>query len=506
MNHSVRQIETSQEQTPPQPPLDTTPLIPRRLTVIDLSLLAFFAIVLRLPSFFSSAPIGFDDGVYGISANSMRAGYAPYRSVFSSQGPLFLPIIYLADLLGLQRMNSARLAPLAAGVAVTIAVYFCATRLTTRRAAILAGALCASSGVVLWTTGPITSDGVSGAFAVCAVAAALSFRSKPSTRLAIVIALLVGAAVSTKSLLVIPAIGVAWLLVASTQRRIITALIPAGAFCVLLATSLPWGLTRVYEQSIGYHTSQPGSIDVLANLDKITGTILDRDPPLLLLSILCILFAIFAAFRRDKKDAPSRQETSKAPLINRLTTGNRFLWIWLAASIALLLAEQKLWNNHIAIMAPPVALLISCHLPPWRAVAIVLVISIPLQISGMTQIYRPTPLTGDSALAQRAISRVGDSWALSDTPGLIWRAGASTDPWFVDGSQLRIATSKAESQITSKSLAGAAAQARVCMVVITSEKRWGSFPDLPQRLKAIGYEKTESFKTGTLGIYERPCN
>lgn len=502
----MKQTEASRDQTPPHSPFETAPLVTRRLQFFDLSLLAFLAIVIRLPAFFSSAVIGFDDGVYGLSANSMRAGYAPFRSVFSSQGPLFLPSVYLADLLGLRTVNSARLAPLAAGVAITIGVYFCARHLTTRRAAVLGAALCTSSGVVLYTTGPITSDGVAAAFAVCAVAAALAFRSKPSTRLAIATALLVGAAVSTKSLLVLPAIGVAWLLVASTQRRITTVLIPIGAFCVLLAASLTWGFNQVYEQSIGYHTTQPGSLDVLGNLDKIAGTIFDRDLPLLLLSALCILSAALVAFRKNKKNPLSPKETSKRPLISRLTTGNRFLWIWLATSFLLLIGEQKLWNNHIAIMAPPVALLISCYLPPWRAVAIALVISIPLQISEMTQIYTPKPVTGDDALAQRALSRVGDSWALSDAPGLIWRAGASTDPWFVDSSELRITTSAVETRITSKSLATAATQRRVCMVVITSEKRWGSFSDLPQRLEAIGYEKTASFKTGALGIYERPCS
>ena len=506
--------------TPPDSRLMKPGSAMRRLAALDLLGLALLAILLRIPAFFSSSPIGFDDGVYGLSANAMRSGYAPFRSVFSSQGPLFLPIVRIADFIGLERINSPRLAPLCAGIAITIATYLCALRLTTRSAAVLAAALVASSGVVLWTTGPITSDGVSSAFSVSAVAAALYFRSKPSLRLVITISLFAGAAVSTKSLLVIPAIGVAWLLVVSVKHWLAAAMVPAIALCILIATSLPWGVTNVYEQSIAYHTSQPGSLDALANLNKIANTVIHRDPPLLVLSLLCILIALIGAVsssvRKDKAENLAPQESSRESFLNRITSGDRFLWIWLISAFALLLAEQKLWNNHISIMAPPAALLIACHLPPWRVVAIALVLSIPLQVAGMTSIYNPKPVSGDDKRAVRALSRAGDSWALSDTPGLVWRAGSSTDPWFVDNSELRITTSNAALQITSKMLAAAASQKRVCMVVITSERRWGSFPDLPKRLYMLGYEKTESFNSGTpnsgthnsgtLGVYERSCD
>ena len=513
----MEQVVIPTNNTPPDSRLTNPRSGTRRLAALDLLGIAVIAALLRLPAFFSSAAIGFDDGVYGLSANSMRYGYAPFRSVFSSQGPLFLPILRIADFVGFERINSPRVAALCAGVAISIATYLCAIRLTSRGAALLASGLVASSGVVLYTTGPITSDGVAGALAVSTVAAALRFRSNPSSRLVLVISLLAGAAFSTKSLLVIPAIAAAWLLVASTKQWIRAALVPAIALCVLIASALPWGLINVYEQSIAYHTTQPGSIDVLANLNKIATTIFHRDPPLLLLSLLCILFAlvnaVLTSLRNRGAGDLAPQQSSTTSILERVTSGDRFLWIWLGAALALLLAEQRLWNNHIAIMAPPAALLVACHLPPWRAVVIALVLAIPLQVSGMTQIYNPKPPSGDDALAIRAISSVGNSWALSDTPGLIWRAGASTDPWFVDNSELRITTSNKTLQITSELLLEAAAQERVCMLVITSEKRWGSFPNLPLGLSKMGYRKTASFKTraqtgtqtGTLGIYERRC-
>ncbi len=74
--------------------------------------------------------------------------------------------------------------------------------------------------------------------------------------------------------------------------------------------------------------------------------------------------------------------------------------------------------------------------------------------------------------------------AISDDPGLVWRAGRRTTDDLVDASILRIETE----QITSASLARVAAGDDVCAVAVRSAVRWGSFEDLPDRLAAVGYE------------------
>ena len=56
--------------------------------------------MLRLPNVVSRAPIGYDDGVYLSSVVAMRHGELPFRDVFSSQGPAFLPLLWLGDLAG----------------------------------------------------------------------------------------------------------------------------------------------------------------------------------------------------------------------------------------------------------------------------------------------------------------------------------------------------------------------------------------------------------------------
>ncbi|MDP1805513.1 MAG: hypothetical protein Q8K72_10135, partial [Acidimicrobiales bacterium] len=74
------------------------------------------AVLLRLPRMLARAPIAFDDGVYLASVGAMRAGGAPFRDVFSSQGPAFLPLLWLGDRLAGQPYWGPRLVPVLAGV------------------------------------------------------------------------------------------------------------------------------------------------------------------------------------------------------------------------------------------------------------------------------------------------------------------------------------------------------------------------------------------------------
>ncbi|MGH9043019.1 MAG: hypothetical protein ACRDZ3_22635, partial [Acidimicrobiia bacterium] len=98
------------------------------------------AVVLRLPAFFATGHLSFDDGVYGASALAMRDGAAPFREVFSSQGPLFLPMVWLADLAGLRTLDAPRLLALAAGAVLAGVVWAIARGAGCGRAAAATGA------------------------------------------------------------------------------------------------------------------------------------------------------------------------------------------------------------------------------------------------------------------------------------------------------------------------------------------------------------------------------
>ena len=74
----------------------------------------------------------FDDGTYGVSVLDMRHGLAPYRGVFSAQGPLHFSLLYVGDLLGFRTIDGPRVAPMLAGIAATIAAWAIARRLAGR--------------------------------------------------------------------------------------------------------------------------------------------------------------------------------------------------------------------------------------------------------------------------------------------------------------------------------------------------------------------------------------
>lgn len=472
-----------------------------RTQAIDATALAVLAVLLRIPAFLAPTALHFDDGGYALAAISMRSGHAPFISVFSSQGPLFLPLLHVFDTLGFERLDSPRVLPVVAGIAITIGVYRIASMLTDRRAALLAGALAASSGVVLWTTGPITSDGVAAAFAVWSVAEALNYRSRPATHRAVVVAILIGAAVAVKNLLSGPAILIAWLVVLTHRRWRDVLVIPPIAAVVAIGAAVPWGLRAVYLQSIAYHGTVEGRHSVIGNLHKAASTFGRRDLPMLVLGLLALALGSVAWLRRDRTD-----RSGTAPLLERWFGGDRFLWWWLLAALVVFAVDPAMWRNHVSILGPPVALLIACHRPSWRIVAVVLVITVPIQVFMLRALYRPEPYRGTWAVATRAVERIpARSWALSDTGGPVWRGGGSTAPWYVDPSVLRIETPIDEIRITSASIARTADRPKVCLVLITSEERWGSFRDLPARLAENGYRKVSSLGPGTLGVYRRSC-
>src|SRR3954451_14875420 len=261
----------------------------------DATLLALGALLVRIPSMFAPTQLGYDDGGYGLAAIAMRQGYEPFRNIFSPQGPLFLPLIHVADRVGLSHLNAPRLLPVLAGIVVTLAVYGIGIQTMDRGRALLAAGLSAVSGVLLWTTGPLTGDGPAAALATSAVAVAVAYRIRPTWVRVLAVTALAGAAVSTKSLLVGPALLVAWFLVATRRRWLHISLVPVGALAIVAALSGPWGGPRVLDDYVRYHLDKTSNRKPGANFSKLWHTFLRRDP---FLTVLAVLAAAAALARR----------------------------------------------------------------------------------------------------------------------------------------------------------------------------------------------------------------
>lgn len=479
---------------------------PGRAHLLDILVLAAGAILLRLPAFFAPTNLGYDDGGYGLAAIAMREGYAPFRDVFSSQGPLFLPLVRLADLGGFETMNAPRVLAVLAGAVTTVAVYLAGLELMDRGRALLAGALAGSSGILLWTTGPLTSDGVAAAFSVSTVALALVYRRRPSTVLAVGIALLAGCSVSVKHLLVGPALLVTWLLVLSARRVFDAVIVPVGALVVFGLASAPWGFADVYHDAIEYHLTKTGEGNRGGNLSKLVTTFLRRSTFLVALGVVALvtwLFARFGARNRPSRgtDAPRTEQVGR---LERLTGGTRFLWWWTGAVLVVLLLQDPMFRNHLTALVAPLALLVARFRPSWRVVAVTAIVTLPIQAWQLRPLLAPEDYDGRAAVVVDHLRRLPEgAWALSDEPGFTWRAGKATAPFFVDPSVLRIRSKVDEILIDEDRVVRAAANPRQCAVVIWAPVRFGSLPTIPERIEDLGYERVEDFGDGR-GVWVRP--
>lgn len=449
--------------------------------------LALLALVVRLPALFASRHLTFDDGVFGASAVAMRHGGVPFREVFSSQGPLFLPLVWVFDLLGGRAEVAPRLLAVAAGVAVTVAVYALARQLSAEPpAAFAAAAVASTSGSLLWTSGPLAADGPGVALATVAVAAALSHRDRPSTGKAVALGALIGAAFAIKSLFAVPpGLAIAWVLLESRAWRHLLVAVSASAV-VVLAAAVPWGLAEVWDQAVRYHLDAADERTPGANARKVVSTLWDRDLLLLVAGAAAAALSLAARLGGRRGGAGSALRRS-GPVV-----------VWLAAILLVLVLEHPLWRPHLVHVVPPAAALaaLGASRGVRRFVAVVAVAAL-VHAAGVTGILWPGGYTGEAARAHRDLAVLPDgALALSDEPGFVWRAGLRTPDDLVDASILRIR----QGRITAASVSRAASDPRVCAVLVWSHR----FGDLDLGSRLDGYEVAATYG-GPRRLFVRPA-
>ncbi len=457
--------------------------------------LAVLTIALRLPAFLSTRHLVFDDGTYGVSVVDMRHGLAPYRGVFSAQGPLHFSLLYAGDLLSFHSINGPRVTPMLAGVAATIAAWAIARRLLNPIAGLIAGVLVATSGSMIWTTGQVTGDGLASAVAVSAVWAALVYRDDPRTRRALVAGALMGAAIAVKPLILPAALPVGWWL---WSRRRVDHLASAvgAAIAVWFASALPWGLSRVWEQSVKYNNGAGPRYAKVSQLRKLTSTLTSRDllvVAALLLAIGTVLFNIWAASQAATPDAKPRPAALHRGDLAIVT-------VWTVVTALVLVLEPALYRNHLAVIVPPIALLAAIIIRTPRALAILLVVLAPFSVSHLRDILHPTGYRGTSAQLMRALEALpSDAQAISDEPGFVYRAGLYTPKLMNDASVKRID----QHLLTTAMLGKAATDPHVCAVVVWSTRFGRDLPGLPAALRGAGLEIAHTYG-GVKALWLRP--
>jgi 4-amino-4-deoxy-L-arabinose transferase-like glycosyltransferase len=459
--------------------------------LLDAGMLGLVALLLRIPALLAFRHHDFNDGTYGASAIAMRHGGVPFREVFSSQGPAHLPLVWLFDLP--RTAWSPRLWPVVAGVALPIVVYAIARRLASRPAALVAGALIATSGSLLWTAGPITSDAPTALFVALAFLAGLWYDDAPSRARAAAVAAPIALAVATK-----PAIGIvgclpaAWLLLRRRRRGDI-GLALGVAVVIGLAFVLPFGAADVWDQAVRYQLDSEREASMWANALKVTSTLWDREP-IILAALISV--AVVALVRRGR---PAGEAGRLGAADGRLA---RVVVAWCGLVLLFLVWQPALWRQHLAALVTPLALLVACRLVELRWVLVAIAVAIPLQISHQWDILDPPPYdvpTSEAVDALRALP--DDAQVISDEVGIVWRAGYRTPDDFADTSIKQLQ----QGRITSDRVAEAAARPEVCAVLVWRSTHFGSFPDLPAALEAEGYEATIRFEgaSGARVLYTR---
>ena len=467
--------------TDPSPAADDAPeraITDPATTRRDLLWLGALTLVLRLPTFFAVKHLTFDDGVFGASAVAMRNGGVPFRDVFSSQGPLFLPLVWIADTLGLHSLNGPRLLGLASGLTLVLVLYLAGRELGGVPGARLAGVLAAVTGSSIAVTGSIAADGPAMALASTAVLIALRYRRDPSTGRAALMGVALGAAIMVKALVLPAAVPVGLILLWGRRPKDWLAAVGA-AVAVGLGLSLLWGFGDVWDQSVLYHLEAPGGSDPVANLRKLLSTLTTRDVALVAVGVLALATAVFRR-RSDHADRKAdRPDQGVGPPVPAL------LWAWFVAMFLMLCLEHPMWRPHISELVPPSAMLLAWYRPPAKATAVVVALGTVFMIATYAgpSLLWAGDYEGDEAVVVDTLRSLPDgAVAISDEPGQVWRAGRRTPDNLVDGSALLTDSGR----VTAQTIADAAAAAEVCAVVVWSD-RFAQFEELPGLLADEGF-------------------
>jgi 4-amino-4-deoxy-L-arabinose transferase-like glycosyltransferase len=452
----------------------------------DLAWLSLAAVVIRLPAVLSTRHLSFDDGVYGATAVAMRHGARPYRDVFSSQGPLHHPLLYVADLVGGRTQNAPRVLSLAAAVVITVAVYLVARRIAGRRAGVVAAALVTTSGSIFLVTTGISGDGPAIAFAASAVAVAFAYRDRPTTARAVGVGLLVGAACSVKLLAAPVVVPVALAMLACRRtREVVVAAVMAVAVPLVLAA--PWGYSRVWDQSVRYH-HEARRYSVAEAVWRMITTLVERDTIVVGTAVVVLVVAITA---RDRWSAAAQ------PWVWRTGTA---LGAWLVVQVGFLLTESAMWRPHVSELIVPLTLLAALRLPSMRVLMVTWAVTLPIFLVGTWGFAEPGGYHGvDAEVAARLRALPSHAVVVTDEPGFPWRAGLPVPDQLVDVSVKQFD----QGRITEPEVLRAARARDACAVLVTSDERLGRFRDLSARLADAGYRT--ALHDGETRLLLRPC-
>jgi hypothetical protein len=447
------------------------------------------AIAMRLPLVVSTRPLGYDDGVYAASVMAMRNGATPFQDIFSSQGPVFLPTLRLFDIVGFQQPWAPRLAMLAAGVTIGLAVFAIALHITKPLPAAAFGVAATTSGAVIVASGPLESDGLALAFGLTAFAVACS---APRPRMSsILIGVLSGLALATKSLLIAPAVVAAlWLLWKRHSGRAATAAFGAALLTGLMVT-LPFGLAEVWDQYVGFQRAVSRDISPLESAGYLGAGLMRREAVIVGLAAIGAVDWWRRRRRLDTGDAGS-------PLRSAAT-------IWTIGSLAIVLLTTDLnsgYLRYVAFFTVPIVLLIATLDTPPKLILIGFVVLLPIHLALNADRLHDRELGEDARQAVEMLETLpAGSLVVGDEPAMLYAAGRASPPWLTDTSFARIRAG----YLTETDIVDALASPETCALLIWSGRFRELAPDLADTAEGLGYTDRTDYEPGHTLLRRGTC-
>ena len=447
---------------------------PRGAGLWHVIVVSVVALMMRIPIWLSEAHVTFDEGVFLASMDLASAGLTQYRDFFASQGPLFLPVLQLAEVISFGDPRGARSVMVASGMAIAVASYFIFTKVTDRGRAYALSLVVAASGSTLFAAGPVQSEGPALALSLCALAVTLH-RSDP--RGALIAGALIGASVAMKSLHSIPIVLVIVLVLVWSRRFLDVAYTGLSALAISLGTAFVYGAERVWDQYVLFHLAKDNSVDLIENTRAMLGILVQNDLPTMVGLAATVGFAAVA----------SRVERTP-----RLDLPPLFGLVWLALTLIVLVGFTRIDSGFARVLAyliPPAATVIATYLKiPLRVMLVVAVFALPAQLAFVDIARHHT--AEERAFVERLAQIEPDRYVVTDDPGLAWAARRLSHPRTVDPSFARFNTG----YLTVDDVEEAMMDQRSCVYLAVSE-RFEHAGVIPSTL----YEASDSE-----GLYVRP--
>ncbi len=454
----------------------------RVATAIGLLAVIAATVAVRLPALRSPRHVDFDEGVYGVSVLAMRDGALPFHDVFSSQGPLFLPVLWVFDALGLREFRALRVGMVLIAIVVALGVYVLARRASgSTFAALVAAAGVGTAGAGVAASGAVHSDGLALAFGVWGLAVMVAPGPEGRWR-PVVVGALVGAGMATKSIFLLPvAAAVAWHF--GWRRRWRGLAEAAGAAAVVgFLVTLPWGLGNVWEQFVAFHLDVPRERDPYRNFVDTVGRMWRRDSLFLVLAGSGILGALIRLGRRRWPAGPRLEHVT--------------MLVWLAATAVFLLLGVEMERGSYRFLwffMAPAAVTFAIFRPPAVLVALTVLggaLLVPRHFHEDNRFLDEQKLGPTSQAIVAALEELPDgALVLSDDPGFAWIAGRHPPPPLVDVSWARIQSG----DLTSDEVLAGALDPDVCAVLFHSARFDFLDPRLDDELLANGYDLAEDY-------------